>query len=306
MTYNWHLRSYTQPCAIVDTTLYCSCSPLIFQTWVWREFYTFYIYFVYSDLWHTAACRPRAPPPIAQPPSLASAYIASSSCRPHLLYYTYCSFLHLLAATLYRPMHLTFLHLFWYTRCYPIAPYSARITLYHSALAYTDSLLVSTFHYFRVLFVIDFCDRFVSYFSTLGLWCSILVFLASRYRAIIRFWVVFFIPSGLRSFFYYNLGFSLNFLSSTILGFSIFDSSSTPHRVGLLALSFLVSIVFACLFLSRCLNILRCSSNSPHPRPVLVLSIQVRTLRYICLLAYQFPVSYVLRFRFSCVSYIVT
>src|SRR6218665_398785 len=63
------------------------------------------------------------------------------------------------------------------------------------------------------------------YFSPLGLWCSILVFLAYRYRPTFRYWV--FYSLGLGSFFHYHLGFSWDLLGSSILGFSFLCSSNT-------------------------------------------------------------------------------
>src|SRR6218665_2431989 len=77
------------------------------------------------------------------------------------------------------------------------------------------------------------------YFSPLGLWCSILVFLAYRYRPTFRYWV--FYSLGLGSFFHYHLGFSWALLGSSILGFSFLCSSNTCSPTYYLTIPYLVA-----------------------------------------------------------------
>ena len=133
------------------------------------------------------------------------------------------------------------------------------------------------------------------YFSPLGLWCSILVFLAYRYRPTFRYWV--FYSLGLGSFFHYHLGFSWDLLGSSILGFSFLRSSHTCRPTYCL-LRFLAS----CL-----LNVLRLYFPPAHRRPVyhifirrlLVLDVQYLTIH--SLVAY--PLRLFLYVLFSAVSF---
>src|SRR6218665_3691655 len=94
------------------------------------------------------------------------------------------------------------------------------------------------------------------YFSPLGLWCSIPMFLAYRYRPTFRYWV--FYSLGLGSFFHYHLGFSWDLLGSSILSFSFLCSSNTCRPT-------------YCLnrFLASCfLQVLRLYFPPAHRRPV--------------------------------------
>src|SRR6218665_955622 len=96
------------------------------------------------------------------------------------------------------------------------------------------------------------------YFSPLGLWCSILVFLAYRYRPTFRYWV--FYSLGLGSFFHYHLGFSWDLLGSSLLGFSFLDSSHTCRPTyclnSFLPSCFLTSSIFTFLIFIRRLLVL--------------------------------------------------
>src|SRR6218665_111852 len=137
------------------------------------------------------------------------------------------------------------------------------------------------------------------YFSPLGLWCSILVFLAYRYRPTFRYWV--FYSLGLGSFFHYHLGFSWDLLGSSLLGFSFY---AVGTHVGLPIV--LLASFPRVFFTSSVFTFLQLTAGRIHHifiRRLLVLDVQYLTIHY--LVAYFSMFCFPL-FRLTCVRYFST